>query len=98
MIDTYSTYESDKKLFKHLGLTVAKNVPNWETVQLGIVETDNYSIKLSVMGCSAQFYTAEITRKDTNDYLEVTTGSGELSNFWSSIELIAQGMLGIKTL
>ena len=96
--NTYSTYNTDLKLFKQLGFKPFKNEINWELLEVGKVKTDQYTINLSVMGCPAQFWTAKINKKEENETLEVTTGSGALKDFWSSIELIAQGMIGITIL
>lgn len=97
-LDTYSTYSSDKELFEKLGLKEYKQIKNWDTIEVGVVETDCYKIKISVQGCPAQFFTAEITPKGKAKTIKIETDSGCLSKYWDSIKLIAEGMLTVTTI
>ena len=97
-LDTFSTYRLDKELFEKLGLKEYKQIKNWETIEVGVVETDCYSIKISVQGCPVQFFTAEITPKGEAKTIKVETGSGCLSKYWESIEGIAEGMLVVTVI
>lgn len=97
-LNTFSTYDSDKELFEKLGLELFKEIPNWTKIEVGVIKKYGDTIKISVEGCPAQFWTVKITWNvgEYENSKTIETGSGGLSTYWESIEMIANGLLTIE--
>lgn len=91
------TYPWDYDIFVKLGL------PNFiikdqDKHLLGVYKHPDYEdafVEISVTCMPAQFWHFKIITAEDQMY-NVDTGSGSLSEYWPSIELILQGMLVIE--
>ena len=99
-----STYEWDKKLIDELGLKqfsigsgMFEAVENKDRrVYLGMIDTEEFSIRVWVYCMPAQFYTFTIKDKVKNTSTKINTGSGAFSRYWPMIKDIAEGMVEIN--
>jgi len=97
LLNTASTYSSDRPLFKTLGLMFFTDIPTGKEYFVGEVEFKNGSIvKIWVCATPAQFWKFEIFVAQSFKTTNVSTGSGTLENFWNSIKLIAEDMLDVE--
>ena len=93
------TYESDIPLFHKLGLQpydVDCHVEHF----VGEVKS-SYSpstAKIWVEGAPAQFFKFEVFDSESNQTYHIKTGSGELSDFWPTIEKMMNNMFVIKSI
>jgi hypothetical protein len=101
------TYGPDLELFNKLGLTPWVNAPHGKNHAVGTVKgkgtEDHYEVKVSVCCLPAQCWDFEIRlfRNDEKGEVErqrikLSTGSGYLSDFWPTVELLLDNMLVIK--
>lgn len=94
-----STYSSDLKLFKDLGLEPFKNIAAGAEYFVGEVKFENGSwVKIWVYPMPALFWKFEIYDAESKKSTIATTGSGALINFWPSVKLIAENMFVIDTI
>jgi len=87
------TYKRDLPLFEKLRLTPFTDAPRgWSDV--GVVETDRASVKIEVSALPAQFWRFTITARieDVQPGV-IRTGSGALSDYWPTVELVINGTL-----
>lgn len=92
-----TTYTSDFDLFRRLGFK-RFSIDDKEYHIVGIYKLPDYNtaeIKVSVMCWPAQFWKFEI-KTNEGTYFTLTTGSGSLDDFWATMILFAQGMIGVK--
>ena len=88
--DTFETYKCDLKLFKELGLKPFVGKTH-DTLFVGEVKKDGYSVKIHVSGCPAQFWEFDIVDTE-GERSKFATGSGTLRDYWPSVELVAENM------
>lgn len=93
---TGSTYVDDYLLFDKLKLKRFKYLYK-EEYFVGEVKEKEYSVKIFVNCLPSQFWRFEIIDVN-NKHFQLSSGSGCLSDFWPSIELLAKNMLAIKKL
>lgn len=94
-----STYSSDLKLFKNLGLEPFKNIVAGAEYFVGEVKFKNISwVKIWAYPMPALFWKFEIYDGESKKTTVATTGSGALGNFWSSVKLIAENMFVIDSI
>lgn len=93
--ETFRTYDVDQHLLRKLGLkTFVGKI--WEKIYLGEVknEENETSVKVWVQGAPAQFWVFEFSNEDK--ITKISTGSGTLSEYWPSIELMLENMFVIN--
>ena len=97
------THIQDFALFKKLGLERFENVPHGKQHEVGVVDDHgseyDYHVAISVRCIPAQFWHFSIVlHKDDVEHqrIELSTGSGALSDYWPTIELLLDNMLVIK--
>lgn len=95
-LDEVSAYSCDVPLLNKLRLKVFESIDIHKEYYLGMVKTDNGTVKIWVEGHPAQFWRAEIKDNESGNTYEVKTGSGSLSDFWKSFELMANNMMVVK--
>jgi hypothetical protein len=92
-IITAKTYSKDYDLFAKLGFKRFSIDDQFKTL-IGTYSFDDESfIKVWVTCFPAQFWHFEIYCAEVDKTYYFATGSGCLSDYWNSIELIATGML-----
>lgn len=97
ILGTAKTYSWDLELFQKLGLTPF-SCENQEELFVGEYKLPHYekaNIKIWVTCMPAQFWRFEI-ETDEDKKFEVSTGSGSMSDYWSSVLKVAEGMLVIN--
>lgn len=92
-----TTYEVDKPLFRKLGFKEF-NIGNNDKTLIGTHNVEDFIVSVFVECYPAQFWTFEIEKKETGNVIELRTGSGVMSEYWNTVELIIGGMLEIKIL
>lgn len=90
-----TTYEVDKPLFRKLGFKEF-SIGHRDKTLVGTHNTDDYAVNIFVECYPAQFWTFEIKEKESDKVIELNTGSGSMSEYWGTVELIIDGMLKIK--
>lgn len=90
-----TTYEVDKPLFRKLGFKEF-NIGNSDKTLIGTHDVEDFIVRVSVECYPAQFWTFEIEEKETGNVIDLSTGSGYMSEYWNTVELIIGGMLDIK--
>ena len=99
IFETAETYSWDLKLFHKLGLKtfhidITKNKKDY---YIGKVKFENGSyVKIWVYCCPAQFWHFEVYDNDGKRFYKVRTGSGSLSDYWPSVDLIARNMFVVE--
>lgn len=91
------TYPWDYDLFDKLGLP-RFTIKDRNKQLLGVYRHPDYEnacVEISVTCMPAQFWHFKIITAEGQIY-NVNTGSGSLSTYWPSIELIFEGMLVIR--
>ena len=99
ILGTAKTYSWDLELFQELGLTPFSS-DNQEELFVGEYKLPHYdkaNIKIWVTCMPAQFFRFEI-ETDEDKKFEVSTGSGSMSDYWSSVLKVAEGMLVVNAL
>lgn len=99
ILGTAKTYSWDLELFQKLGLTPFSS-DNQEELFVGEYKLPHYdkaNIKIWVTCMPAQFWRFEI-ETDEDKKFEVSTGSGAMSDYWSSVLKVAEGMLVVNAL
>ena len=99
ILGTAKTYSWDLELFQELGLTPFSS-DNQEELFVGEYKLPHYdkaNIKIWVTCMPAQFWRFEI-ETDEDKKFEVSTGSGSMSDYWSSVLKVAEGMLVVNAL
>lgn len=100
---TFYTHNGDLDLAKRLGLDTSLQFPHAEWVELGTYEHRwagdkdvAYRVRVSVNAMPAQFWRFNIVPITTDgQFLEVSTGSGGLSDYWPTIKNMAEGMITV---
>lgn len=97
LLDSAETYSCDKALFSKLGLKQFSIADQTERLigEYKLPEDGVGSVKIWVTCMPAQFWRFEIITSN-NECYEVATGSGTLSDYWPSIELILTNMLSVE--
>ena len=86
-----STYDKDLPLFRKLGLEVFRDLPNG-TYNLGTVKgKGGGEAEVLVKLWPAMFFGFHITSSEGEKFV-VNTGSGSLTDFWPSVELVMDSM------
>lgn len=96
---TSSTYSTDLKLFRELGLDPFYNISGHHEVgrvEFGSEDEDGSWVEIAVDCLPAQFWKFTIYCAETETITTVTTGSGSLGDFWPAVKLIADNMLVIE--
>lgn len=99
ILGTAKTYSWDLELFQKLGLTPF-SIDNQDELFVGEYKLPHYDtakIKIWVTCMPAQFWRFEI-ETDEDKKFEVSTGSGAMSDYWSSVLKVAEGMLVVNAL
>ena len=99
ILRTAKTHSWDLELFQELGLTPFSS-DNQEELFVGEYKLPHYdkaNIKIWVTCMPAQFWRFEI-ETDEDKKFEVSTGSGSMSDYWSSVLKVAEGMLVVNAL
>lgn len=99
ILGTAKTYSWDLELFQELGLTPFSS-DNQEELFVGEYKLPHYdkaNIKIWVTCMPAQFWRFEI-ETDEDKKFEVSTGSGSMSDYWSIVLKVAEGMLVVNAL
>ena len=92
------TYSSDIKLFEKLGLKPFSKITPHKEYYVGEVKLDYGStVKISVYPMPAMFWTFDIYIAETRKTVIVHTGSGTLSKYWETINLIADNLIDFKS-
>ena len=92
-----NTYFVDLPLFKELGLAPF-NINTHEKKCIGEYKLPNYDkakVKISVTCTPAQFWEFEV-ETDENYKFIISTGSGALSDYWTSVLKVAEGCFVVK--
>lgn len=90
-------YPQDEALYEKLGFKKFET-DNSEEIFLGEYKLEDYDrakVKCWVTCMPPKFYRFEIFTEEYETYT-VSTGSGNLIDYWNSIDLIATGMLVLK--
>ena len=90
------TYQVDLPLFEKLGLKKF-SINYREKHFVGTVNLDDRSVSIYVSCFPAHFWEFEIESVD-NGCFKVSTGTGSLTQYWQSIELIMDGCLVVEKL
>jgi len=99
VLNTASTYSSDRSLFKLLGLMPFTDIPTNKEYFVGEVKFKNGSVvKIWICPTPAQFWKFEVFVAESNKTTKISTGSGTLENFWYAIKLIAEDMLDVENI
>ena len=93
---TFSTYYEDKELLQRIGGLKPFVGKTWETLYVGEVknEENNTSVKIWVQGAPAQFWKFEVKVDDKIN--KISTGSGSLTMYWPTIQLMLNNMVTIN--
>ena len=97
VLNTTSTYSSDRPLFKFLGLMPFANISNHKEYYVGEVKFKNGSIvNIWVCPAPALFWKFDVFVAESNKTIKISTGSGAMENFWYAVKLIAENMLVVE--
>lgn len=91
------TYTEDYKLFNNLGLPLFSDVEGIDEFFVGRVVANDGEVKIWVKCLPAQFWRFEININDLDKTIECKTGSGSLSDFWPTVELLLRDMFIITS-
>jgi hypothetical protein len=93
VLNTVSTYSSDRPLFKLLGLRPFTDIPTHKEYFVGEVKLENaLVVKIWVFPAPAMFWKFEIFDAKSNKSDIVSTDSGALNNYWNSVKYLAENM------
>ena len=92
-----TTYACDKALFSKLGLKQFSIADQTERFvgEYKLPQEEVGSVKIWVTCMPSQFWRFEIVNT-SNECYEVSAGSGSLSDYWPSIELILISLLRVE--
>jgi len=94
---TTSTSSSDIALFKALGLKTFTEIQSGIDYFVGEAGfTDGSKVKIWIHPMPAQFWRFEIYISSPKRTIVISTGSGPMINFWSTVKLFAENMLEVK--
>lgn len=95
--DTVTTYQNDLALFKKLGLKPFSTKCK-ETYFVGKLKNDYGNVDIKVTGLPAQFWEFDIWCATNQKHTKLSTGSGSLSEYWPTVELILKDMIVIESI
>lgn len=94
----FETYSHDLSLLKELGLKSFKGKLH-EKVYIGKYKAEGGSwAEIWVEGAPAQFFTFKIYCSESKTITIIATGSGCLTDYWSVVESVMDGMIVIENL
>ncbi|MCK9421842.1 MAG: hypothetical protein M0Q38_04535 [Bacteroidales bacterium] len=86
-------YSKDIPLLKKLGLTIFSCSHGEETF-IGTVKNDTYCIDVWVTCMPAMFFRFHIKNNENTEF-DLSTGSGNFTEYWTIAECFGQGMIDI---
>lgn len=98
LISEFKTYSHDLPLLEKLGLKPFKG-ETYEKIYVGkyIAEGGSWA-EIWVEGAPAQFFTFKIYCSENKTITIIATGSGCLTDYWSVVESVMDGMIVIENL
>lgn len=97
--ELYNVTKKEKEFIESLGLVAPEKYPKNQKYIIGTKDfEDGSSVNIWVNAMPARFWEFEIIPSGINKTVTMSTGSGSLSDFWGSIELIASNMLAVGSI
>lgn len=87
--------QDDSWLLYQLGLPFDWRNDGWNYREIGTINLHDGTVKISCMAIPSMFWKFEIITCEDHKYT-LSTGSGNLVDFWPSVVLVVKGMLGVE--
>ena len=92
-----SILPQDEMLFKTLGLKPYYKVPSFEEFHAGTVQFEDTVVDIHVTPGPITSWRCVVTDPGTRELTTIRTGSGALSDFWPTVELVAKREIKVLT-